>query len=206
MNALQLFLSTFASGILQVILVSLVPFIWWLVTARKKENFFKWLGLKGWGENKPLGYIVLIAVFFLVISLVPLYFLRGTETATSRFAGLGAAGIPAALAYAIIQTGLSEEIFFRGFLLKRIANKFGFVAGNIIQALLFGLMHGAMFFSLVSLPFAAGITLLTGAVAYCFGWVNEKKAGGSILPSWCIHALSNIAASFIALFSLIELI
>ena len=47
------------------------------------------------------------------------------------------------------------------------------------------------------------IILLTGIVAYAMGYVNEKKANGSILPSWFIHALSNIFASIIAMFSII---
>ena len=29
------------SSIIEIIALSIVPFIWWLVTARKKENFFK---------------------------------------------------------------------------------------------------------------------------------------------------------------------
>ena len=203
---MQLFLNILASGILQVIVLSLLPFIWWLVTARKKENFFKWIGLKGCGSGRIIGPALLILLLFLAASMVPLYLLRGAGMATSQFDGLGAAGIPAVLVYAIVQTGLSEEIFFRGFLLKRLANKFGFAAGNTVQALLFGLLHGAMLFSRTSPILAAAVVLLTGGAAFAFGWLNEKRAGGSILPSWCIHAASNIIASFIALFSLMSLI
>ena len=38
------------SSIVQILLFTLIPFIWWLITARKKENFFSWIGLK-----KPVG-------------------------------------------------------------------------------------------------------------------------------------------------------
>jgi hypothetical protein len=34
------------------------------------------------------------------------------------------------------------------------------------------------------------------------GYVNEKKAGGSIIPGWCIHAIANIFSGACAAFSL----
>ena len=34
------------NAIIQVLLFSIIPLIWWFFTARKKENFFKWLGIK----------------------------------------------------------------------------------------------------------------------------------------------------------------
>ena len=88
-------------------------------------------------------------------------------------------------------------------MLKRLSNKFGFRVANVIQSIIFGLLHGIMFFSLVGIVKAMIIILLTGIVAYAMGYVNEKKANGSILPSWIIHALSNIFASIIAMFSII---
>ena len=39
--------SMFFNVISQVLMFSLIPFIWWLVTARREENFFSWIGLKG---------------------------------------------------------------------------------------------------------------------------------------------------------------
>ena len=123
--------------------------------------------------------------------------------ATSEFKGLGISALLPALIYAIFNTSLPEEIFFRGFLLKRLSNKFGFRVANVIQSTIFGLLHGIMFFSLVGIVKAMIIILLTGIIAYAMGYVNEKKANGSILPSWFIHALSNIFASIIAMFSII---
>lgn len=50
------FLNELISSILQIILFSLIPFIWWLTTARHKESFFSWIGLKkingtNWRKN-----------------------------------------------------------------------------------------------------------------------------------------------------------
>ena len=128
------------------------------------------------------------------LSLFTIYILRNVETATSDFSGLGIAALPAILIYAIFKTALSEEIVFRGFLLKRVSGRFGFHVGNVVQSILFGLMHGVMFFSVTSVINAIIITLVTGGIGWCMGYVKEKKAEGSILPSWCIHAIANIVS------------
>ena len=36
------------------------------------------------------------------------------------------------------------------------------------------------------------------------GFVNEKKAGGSILPSWCIHAVANLFSGICSAFMLFQ--
>lgn len=146
---------------------------------------------------------IVISLVFMTVSILTLYLIKDIETATSEFKGLGISALLPALIYAIFNTSLPEEIFFRGFLLKRLSNKFGFRIANVIQSIIFGLLHGIMFFSLVGVVKAIIIILFTGIVAYAMGYVNEKKSNGSILPSWFIHALSNIFASIIAMFSII---
>ena len=198
--------SKIISSIIEIILISFLPFIWWLISAKKKENFFNWIGLKKIdNKNKKSTLIntIVISLVFMTVSILTLYLIKDIETATSEFKGLGISALLPALIYAIFNTSLPEEIFFRGFLLKRLSNKFGFRVANVIQSIIFGLLHGIMFFSLVGIVKAMIIILLTGIIAYAMGYVNEKKANGSILPSWIIHALSNIFASIIAMFSII---
>ena len=203
--------SKIISSIIEIILISSLPFIWWLISAKKKENFFSWIGLKKIENTKTtLINTIIISLVFMTVSILTLYLIKDIETATSEFKGLGISALLPALIYAIFNTSLPEEIFFRGFLLKRLSNKFGFRVANVIQSIIFviqsiifGLLHGIMFFSLVGIVKAMIIILLTGIVAYAMGYVNEKKANGSILPSWIIHALSNIFASIIAMFSII---
>lgn len=195
-----------ASSILEILLFSLIPFIWWLVTARKKQNFFSWLGLKrATADNRKslILWTTSVIIAFLFVAVYVLYLVKNVETATSEFDVLGAKAIPAVIVYAVFKTALSEEIFFRGFLLKRLSSKFGFTAGNIIQSVLFGIMHGAMFFGAVDTVKAILIVIFTAAVAWFMGYINEKKAGGSILPSWCIHAVSNIFSGLFSAFSII---
>jgi len=43
---------------------------------------------------------------------------------------------------------------------------------------------------------------LTGANGWIVGWVNEKGAGGSILPGWAFHASANLLVGFGAAFNL----
>ena len=194
------------SSVMQIILFSLIPLIWWLITARKKESFFKWIGLKKIEkENKKSSVVNMlpIAISYLIVSFITIYLIKDIETATSEFAGMGISALLPALIYAIFNTALSEEILFRGFLLKRIASKFGYMIANIIQSTIFGLLHGFMFFNVLGIVKTIVIILFTGIIAFAMGYINEKKANGSILPSCFIHALSNIFASIIAMFSLI---
>ena len=201
---MSLFIQSIINSIIEIIIFSAIPFIWWLVTARKDTSFFKWIGLKKpEGGKKTALWTIGAAVAFMLVSLLVMYAVSGVETATSNFADKGFAALPAILVYAAFNTGLPEEIVFRGFLLKRFASRFGDHAGNIMQSVLFGLIHGGLFISSVGIPKALLIILFTGGIGWLMGYINEKKAGGSILPSWIIHATSNIFASFIALFSII---
>ena len=203
---MNLFIQTLINSVIQIALFTLVPFIWWLVTARKKMSFFEWIGLKkvrDARENRTLIWTIGAIVLFLLLAVFMLISVRGVETATSEFAGLGLGAVPAILVYAILKTALPEEIVFRGFLLKRISKKFGFAAGNLIQAVLFGIMHGIMFFGAAGLVKAILITVFTGSIGWLMGFINEKKAGGSIIPSWSIHAIANIFSGICSAFMLL---
>ena len=201
----DLLVSKLVSSIVQIIVFTIVPFICWLIFARKKEGFFKWIGLKkveNGKENKTLLWVLLITLLFSGLAVFVLYSLKGIETATSEFAGLKETAIPAILVYAIFNTALSEEILFRGFLLKTGGKKIGFAERNILQGLVFGVIHGMMFFSLVGTVKAIIIVAFSGLIGMFMGFVDEKKAGGSIIPSWCIHAIANIFSGICAAYSI----
>ncbi len=127
---------------IQIVLFTLIPFIWWAITARKNTTFLDWIGLKrikDAKEHKTFIWILSVSAAFLLVSVFIIYTLKNIETATSEFLGLGIKALPAILIYAIFNTALAEEIVFRGFILKRISGRFGFHAGNIVQSILFGL-------------------------------------------------------------------
>jgi membrane protease YdiL (CAAX protease family) len=200
-----MFINEFIGALVQLLLFSLIPFIFWLIFGRKKENFFKWIGLKKI-KHQGKTWITLCAIviatgLYIGITTVVLRFLpEGVTTAGSDFAGKGFIAFPAVLAYGFIRTGLSEEVVFRGFLLKRFAEKFGFAAGNTIQAVLFGMMHGVPFgLATHNIPVALVMTLLPGAFGWFQGWMNEKRCGGSIVPSWLLHGTINVIVAALSL-------
>ena len=204
---MDLLMKKLTNSIIQIIIFSIIPFLWWLITSRKKMNFFEWIGLKKVNnikENKLFAWIFSVLVLFLIISVFILYSLKNVNVASSEFTGLGIKSLPSILIYAIFNTSLPEEILFRGFLLKRIGNKFGFIVSNGIQSLLFGCIHGIMFFSAIGILKSMLIILFTGSIGWIMGYINEKKANGSILPSWFIYAVANIFSGICYAFQLIE--
>ena len=189
------------NSLLEIILFSLLPFLFWYLSARKQERFPDWIGLKKIkGAKKTALAIIIVTTFYLLMSLILLNNLKNIENATSEFQGLRFAALPAIFIYAVFNTSFPEEILFRGFILKRLANKLGFTKANFIQGLLFGLLHGVMFFPLVGNLKSILIILLTSLIALSMGYINEKSSYGSIIPSWIIHAFYNFIAGLYAAF------
>ena len=205
---MELFIDQLLGSAATILLMLLLPFFWWLVTARKAQNFFLWIGLKQIQTEKKrtllLWFFGAAAAFGLASLLLPrLTQGTGAVLATARFSGLGWRALPAVAVYAVFSTAFWEECLFRGFLLKRLAHRFGFPVGNAVQAAIFGLMHGVMFFASVGALRAILVALLTGTIGWGLGYLNEKQAGGSIFPSWVIHALSNLIAGMCAAFAVL---
>ena len=173
---------------------------------QEKGRFFDWIGLKKVESQKKrrlLLTILGISLLFLLFSIVVFAWFDSSQTATAAFSGKGMGALPAILAYAILGTALPEEIFFRGFLLKRLQGKLGFLGANLVQSLLFGLIHALMFIQQTDVVKAMVIFAYTSLIAFLLGAINEKKANGSILPSFFIHTLVNTTTGLLVAFSLI---
>lgn len=200
-------ISLLISAVLQAILFSIIPFIWWLIYGRKEKRLFEWLGLKKPIIKNKIKYVITFVTTIIILLIPSLliipFFIDKSIMATSQFSGQGVSALIPALIYAFLQTGFSEELFFRGFLTKRLINKFGFQVGNVAQSLLFGLMHGLMFISKAGILGAIITTLLTGIVGWLMGWINEKQSNGSIVSSWLLHGCANTLASIIAMLNII---
>ena len=192
-------------SIVQIILFSAIPFIWWSIKKRKEVSFFQWIGLKRPIVRDRTKYIISFLITMILLTIlffiIPL-FIESSDTATSQFAGQGLSALIPALIYSFVQTGISEEILFRGFLTKILANKFGFKVGNTIQGIVFGVLHGIMFISIIGIYKAMVIVFITGTIGMLMGWINEKQSEGSIISSWLLHAFSNIIASIITMFNI----
>lgn len=196
------YLNLLSNSILQVLLFTLIPFLWWVINTDKKVKFKEWIGL-----TKPVvaNMKKFMLVFIGVLGLMPLFLLipivfspDSSDLATAQFIDRGRAALFAAFIYGFLQTGLSEEILFRGFITKRLINKYGFSKGNNIQALLFGAVHGVLFFALYSWMWVLLIIAMTALTGWLMGYMNERLSSGSIISSWMVHGTANTLMAFLA--------
>ncbi|MDT9552721.1 CPBP family glutamic-type intramembrane protease [Streptococcus mutans] len=197
-----------------LVLFITIPFITWMVVGRKTASFLNWVGLKKIQRklNRSDLFIILGALAVTLLAgpfginllkningLMP----EGASMGTFEFSGRGVSALPAILVQSLFNTSLLEEVFFRGFLLKRFSNRLGFALRNTTQALLFGLMHSIFLFLAGKVILAIIITLFTGLFGWFSGYITEKKFAGSILPSWCIHGVGNVISNSLIAFSLL---
>lgn len=122
------------------------------------------------------------------------------------FTGLGVYAIIPAFIQALFVQGVTEELLFRGFLAKRLINKFDFNMGNLIQGCLFGSMHVALFLVAGINIGALGFILMfltTAIPALLLTYLNEKLFDGSIIPSILVHGLGNFMSYMIVAFNLL---
>ena len=193
-------------SIFQLFLFSFIPFIWWLIFWRKKEKFLSWIGIKRpIFQNKH--FVFLFGCLFFVVSILSNVFLEvveKSETAVGQFQGVNVVTLFSAFLFGMVRTGAAEEILFRGFLAKRFIQYLGFAFGNILQAIIFGIMHVVLFRIVTSLNIFQSLLIFSipFLTSLFFGYINEKKSGGSIIPSWLMHGIGNVLASIIAIFNL----
>ncbi len=212
---MELIISSISTAIVNLIVFSFIPFVWWFFRHRKKVNFFKWLGfIKPQLKSKwwVLAVFAVIYYFFYTFDFTVLINSETMEVlensgsvASNVFAGLGVVAIIPALIENFIANGVAEEILFRGFLCKRLCGKLGSTKGVILQAVLFALMHNILYI-LAGVPVGFDYHLImfifTGAGALLLGWVNEKIYNGSIIPSIILHGAGNFIASISVAFNL----
>lgn len=203
--------ATIISSFVQLGIALLIPAIWWAVTTKRRLEFATWIGLyvPTWKvgpvqrvSQKQLGIAL---ACWVAVSLASLRIASSVwgALATSRFIGAGLLAVVPILLYAIIQTGLAEELFFRGFLAKRLCAAFGFSRGNAIQSIVFGLLHLLLFINYLPVSSLVAITVLSGINGWIMGWLNEQAAGGSVLPSWMLHSLANLLVALGSAFDLL---
>lgn len=212
---MELILSSITTMIVNLIIFSIIPLIWWLVFHRKKANFFTWLGFKKPHLEAKWWMLLIFAVlyfffyhfdFTVFISEEAMEVLENSDSiADNVYKGLGFAAVIPALIENFIANGVAEEILYRGFLCKRLCSKFGTVPGLVVQAVLFGLMHNALYI-LAGIPVDFSYHLLmflfTGTGALLLGFLNEKIYNGSLWPSILLHGMGNFIGSLCTAFGL----
>lgn len=83
---------------------------------------------------------------------------------------------------------ISEELICRGVIMKKAREAFPFAVANVVQALIFGVIHG----NIIQGSYAFVIGLILGYIAYQFD---------SIMPAILMHFILNLLGGFL-LFSL----
>ncbi|MBQ6815492.1 MAG: CPBP family intramembrane metalloprotease [Lachnospiraceae bacterium] len=182
------------SVLLQLIVFCLIPFIYWLIRARKKSSFFKYIGMYAPQKATSVRMFIIFTIIYVVIYGIVHFtaISKITQPSADSFKGLGLMAVIPALLVSFIQQATAEEILFRGFIMKRLISRTGLFVGNIIQAAFFGSIH--VLFSISdsrNLMAYAIIFTSTAAGGWLLGYLSEKLFNGSIIPSILLHGFGN---------------
>ncbi|HEY0610489.1 MAG TPA: CPBP family intramembrane glutamic endopeptidase [Chitinophaga sp.] len=196
----------------QVLVVVLIPFLFYVVKYKTINGFFNYIGLKV--TTKKAVVLSFLAMLAMLASTLGIALLNRDikEALTSQYAvagklkqmGLQPLSLTLLLIIALFRTSLAEEIFMRGFIAKRLINRMGFQRGNFVQALLFGLLHLIIMFMLSRLKAFSLIYsfVVPGVAGYIIGYINEKAGKGSIIPGWIAHGTANVISYYLLAFVL----
>ncbi len=191
--------------IVQLTIVFLFAGLAYLIAGRKRGKFLKFVGLY-LPTAKSMKWALMATLVLVPLTLALFYFTPLGETATAdntiagkfRASGFSAEIMVVIVLVAFIKTGFAEELFFRGLIAKRLINWLGYMVGNIVQAVLFGAIHMAIFIvpggPEFSLPIAGAFFAITAGGAFFMAFLNERVGNGSIGPSWLLHAITNASA------------
>lgn len=182
--------------IFSIVFFGFIPSIWYKITHKKLNGILSYLGFK---KPSKGGYayafkITALAYLFTIFVYITMYIIYGGMEIFPLKKEYEVCS-PFILIFMIIllgiRSGIWEELFFRGFIGKRLISKFGFKVGNTLQAIVFMLPHIVTFSKVNS--FENVLLCINSAVmGFAFGYITEKKASGSILPTILLHGLVNI--------------
>jgi membrane protease YdiL (CAAX protease family) len=196
-------LNEITGAVLQIVAFTLIPFLVYLVQKKTAQGFLDYIGLKK--STKRANYLALFACLLFLLPMLILTFTHdefneimfepNSVTGKFRQMGFSAESVLILLIIAVFKTSLAEEILFRGFIAKRLIRITGYQKGNILQALIFGLLHTALFSMITNnYLFLFVIFAIPSLGAYVSTFLNEKIANGSIIPGWISHGLANVLA------------
>lgn len=196
-------LSILISAIVQFLLAFGIVWLIYRIFGDKQKPFTEWAGLYLPESSEWVKPGVLIMLIAIILMALPIYIFKTAGLITndmiysSEFHGQGLSFTLLIIIFfkAVFQTAFAEELIFRGWIGKRIANKFGYLKGNISQSLLFGVPHGLPLMLMHNqIAFGVVIFITSSTVGFLQFYLNEKKAEGSIMPSIIIHSILNITS------------
>lgn len=191
----------FSSALAQILLFSTIPFIAFLISKKSPQNFFNQIGLIHPKSGSIKSAIILSLLYSITLSILftahpsILEIIQSPITVAGkiRAMGLSVDSVLTLLIIAILSTALSEEILFRGFIAKKLIKLLGHKKGNILQAIIFGLVHlWLVALNIHNIAFLCIAFISPTLLAYFIVEINEKQSNGSIIPGIIAHAISNI--------------
>jgi membrane protease YdiL (CAAX protease family) len=203
-------ISILISAILQVIVFTLLPFLFYLITHRTYRGFLNDIGMYKTDiiaiMQACIASIILVGLGILMIFISPdfknLSTGRGTVPNSIIAVKGGINKMAILIILAFIKTALAEEILFRGFITKKLIRRLDFNIGNLIQACLFGLVHVLLFLNIhgINSLFLIFSFSISGLGGYLAGYFNEKKGKGSIISGWLMHGFANLISYILFVF------
>lgn len=197
-------ISELISATIQIIIFMIIPFIAFVIQNKKVKGFFKNIGLAK--TTSKAVYLSIGASLFFLVGVLTLVALNDSikqamlnppsTTGKLREMGFQPTTLLILLVIACLKTSLAEEIFFRGFVAKRLINWLGYFKGNLLQSIIFAAIHFLLFLTVVKAEYGFLIFILafTGIGAYITCYINEKIGNGSIVPGWIAHGIGNIVS------------
>jgi membrane protease YdiL (CAAX protease family) len=198
MNVINTLISEFNKCIFNILLFSIIPLVWYLIRKKTLKGFAYSLGIYKPKKMNLLAVILTITTVYLITLAASIMIIVWGSSGRSSvdIHNFTAITIFFYLLLYGMKTGIAEEIFFRGFIAKKLIKILGFSKGNVVQAVVFALPH---FVIRGSASTADIIVRIINAflLGYTFGYIMDRKCNGSIIPVMISHILINMISSLI---------
>ena len=198
------------SSIAQVLVFGFIPLIVYLIRARTFKRFFRSTGLY---STPPIGIklgmlagLLLAGGYFLLLNYLPgakaAFLAEDANAGMIRSFDDPVERITAILLFAGLKTSLAEELLFRGFIGRSLIRGIGYSSGNLLQAVIFGILATVLLLDLDGVTWSLRVFpfLLSTAAGYCAGYLNTKWGNGSIWPGWTMHAVGDLILYVVLVF------
>jgi len=142
------------------------------------------------------GCALVAAVSYGVATHMPRELLAGDRSPHRTWFAAGVTSQTAALAalYAVVKTGLTEELLFRGLVAGALSRRLSLGVANVAQTAIFLAPHVPVAFVA---PSAAALTLGSVTVmSLLSGWLRIRS--GSMVGAWWMHATANLVTAYVA--------
>lgn len=188
--------------VIQIIILLLFIFFTYLIKYRSFKGFFKYIGFNKFNVKVSLNYSLMLTITSLILLTGP--FILISEIPINNDSTLYLAKIVnifksynmlTLITILILKSIFFNEVFFRGFLGKQLIHRLGFNLGNLLQAILYGLIISIPFFDLGLLNSISIITVNV-IIGYLLGHLVENISNGSICPSCIVHIIVNLVFAF----------